>query len=77
MGGASDEEISEDIDEEILTEEMGIWMPSSVSQQDALTLGLGPLQAEELELRKGQANDCLENLRMALGHKAIIYHQYF
>ncbi|KAG2117531.1 hypothetical protein BD769DRAFT_1672572 [Suillus cothurnatus] len=64
-------------DEEILTEEMGIWMPSSVSQQDALTLGLGPLQAEELELRKGQANDCLENLRMALSHKAIIYRQYF
>jgi hypothetical protein len=56
---------------------MGIWMPSSVSQQDALTLGLGPLQAEELELQKGQANDCLENLCMALSHKAIIYHQYF
>ncbi|KAG1844776.1 hypothetical protein F4604DRAFT_1937331 [Suillus subluteus] len=72
----SDEEISEDIDEEILTEEMGIWMPSSVSQHNG-TLGLGPLQAEELELRKGQANDCLENLRMALGHKALIYRQYF
>ncbi|KAG1886594.1 hypothetical protein F4604DRAFT_1571859, partial [Suillus subluteus] len=73
----SDEEISEDIDEEILTEEMGIWMPSSSSQHNRLTLGLGPLQAEELELRKGQANDCLENLRMALGHKALIYRQYF
>ncbi|KAG1809366.1 uncharacterized protein BJ212DRAFT_1484485 [Suillus subaureus] len=71
----SDEEISEDIDEEILTEEMGIWMPSSTSQHNRLTLGLGPLQAEELELRKGQANDCLENLHMALGHKALIYRQ--
>ncbi|KAG1784341.1 uncharacterized protein HD556DRAFT_1315167 [Suillus plorans] len=60
----SDEEISEYIDEEILAEEM-----------DVLALGLGPLQAEELELRKGQANDCLEKLRMALGHKAIIYRQ--
>ncbi|KAG1729111.1 uncharacterized protein EDB91DRAFT_1085887 [Suillus paluster] len=73
----SDEEISEDIDEEILTEEMGIWMPSSTSRHNRLTLGLGPLQAEELELQKGQANDCLENLRMALGHKALIYRQYF
>ncbi|KAG2070067.1 hypothetical protein BDR04DRAFT_1118593 [Suillus decipiens] len=73
----SDGEISEDLDEEILAEEMGIWMPSSVAHHDALTLGLGPLQAEELELRKGQANDCLESLQMALGHKAIIYHQYF
>ncbi|KAG1784794.1 uncharacterized protein HD556DRAFT_1250836, partial [Suillus plorans] len=76
-GEVSDEEISEYIDEEILAEEMGIWMPSSVPYQDALALGLGPLQAEELELRKGQANDCLEKLRMALGHKAIIYRQYF
>ncbi|KAG1799946.1 uncharacterized protein HD556DRAFT_1305447 [Suillus plorans] len=76
-GEVSDEEISEYIDEEILAEEMGIWMPSSVPYQDALALGLGPLQAEELELRKGQAIDCLEKLRMALGHKAIIYRQYF
>ncbi|KAG1840122.1 hypothetical protein C8R48DRAFT_679665 [Suillus tomentosus] len=76
-GEVSDEEISEYIDEEILAEEMGIWMPSSVPYQNALALGLGPLQAEELELRKGQANDCLEKLRMALGHKAIIYRQYF
>ncbi|KAG1784396.1 uncharacterized protein HD556DRAFT_1251391 [Suillus plorans] len=45
--------------------------------QDALALGLGPLQAEELKLRKGQANDYLEKLQMALGHKAIIYRQYF
>lgn len=76
-GELSDEDISENVDEEILAEEMGIWMPSSVPYQDALALGLGPLQAEELELRKGQANDCLEKLRMALGHKAIIYRQHF
>ncbi|KAG1801986.1 uncharacterized protein BJ212DRAFT_1246864, partial [Suillus subaureus] len=35
------------------------------------------LQAEELELRKGQANDCLERIQLALGHKAIIYRQHF
>ncbi|KAG1787420.1 uncharacterized protein HD556DRAFT_1312744 [Suillus plorans] len=40
-GEVSDEEISEYIDEEILAEEMGIWMPSSVPYQDALALGLG------------------------------------
>lgn len=61
-GEVSDEEISEYINEEILAEEMGIWMPSSVPYQDALALGLGPLQTEESELRKGQANDCLEKL---------------
>ncbi|KAG1787048.1 uncharacterized protein HD556DRAFT_1312999 [Suillus plorans] len=40
-GEVSDEEISEYIDEEILAEEMGIWMSSSVPYQDALALGLG------------------------------------
>ncbi|KAG1722468.1 hypothetical protein EDB19DRAFT_1834993 [Suillus lakei] len=39
----SDEEISEDIDEEILIEEIGLWMPPSVSQHGPLTLRLGSL----------------------------------
>ncbi|KAG2035372.1 hypothetical protein BDR03DRAFT_868129 [Suillus americanus] len=52
-------------------------MPSSVLRNEALALGLHTLQAEELELQKGQANDCLEKLRQALGHKAIIYRQHF
>ncbi|KAG1864361.1 hypothetical protein F4604DRAFT_1513042, partial [Suillus subluteus] len=38
---------------------------------------LGALQAKELQLRQGQANDCLEKLRQTLGHKAIIYCQHF
>ncbi|KIK32124.1 hypothetical protein CY34DRAFT_43178, partial [Suillus luteus UH-Slu-Lm8-n1] len=32
---------------------------------------------EELQLRQCQANDCLEKLCQALGHKAIIYRQHF
>ncbi|KAG1829726.1 hypothetical protein DFJ58DRAFT_848610 [Suillus subalutaceus] len=71
------EDVLEDIDEEVPAEAMGIWMPSSVPRNEALALGLHALQAEELELRKGQANDCLEKLRQALGHKAIIYCQHF
>ncbi|KAG1732854.1 uncharacterized protein EDB91DRAFT_1057862 [Suillus paluster] len=38
----SDEEISEDIDEEILTEEMGIWMPSSASRTQQIDSWAGP-----------------------------------
>ncbi|KAG1720661.1 uncharacterized protein EDB91DRAFT_1064768, partial [Suillus paluster] len=71
------EDVLEEIDEEVPAEAMGIWMPSSVLRNEALALGLHTLQAEELELRKGQANDCLEKLRQALGHKAIIYRQHF
>ncbi|KAG1778007.1 hypothetical protein EV702DRAFT_968763, partial [Suillus placidus] len=57
---------SEEIGEEVAAEVM-----------DALALGLGALAAEELQLRQGQSNDCLERLRQALGHKAIIYRQHF
>ncbi|KAG1764090.1 hypothetical protein EV702DRAFT_1051462 [Suillus placidus] len=56
---------SEETGEEVAAEAMGIWMPSSIPYPDALALGLGALQAEELQLRQ------------ALGHKAIIYHQHF
>ncbi|KAG2091658.1 uncharacterized protein F5147DRAFT_586160, partial [Suillus discolor] len=68
---------SEEICEEVVAEAMRIWMPSSIPHDNALALGLGSLQAEELQLRQGQANDCLEKLRQALGHKAIIYRQHF
>ena len=50
-----------------------ICLPSSLKPADIQRLGLGVLAKQELELRKGQANDCLQNLRMALGHKAVLY----
>ncbi|KAG1743586.1 uncharacterized protein EDB91DRAFT_1080989 [Suillus paluster] len=65
------------VDDEIPAENMRLWMPSSVPPDQATFLGLAALQAEELELRKGQANNCLEKLCLALGHKAIIYCQHF
>lgn len=73
----SDEDDSELIDEEIPAEDMVIWMPSSMTHEHANVLGLAKLQEEELALGKGQANDCLEKLRLALGQKAVIYRQYF
>ncbi|KAG1838545.1 hypothetical protein DFJ58DRAFT_733798 [Suillus subalutaceus] len=73
----ADEDDSELIDEEIPAEDMGIWMSSSVTHDYADIFGLTKLQEEELELRKGQANDCLENIRLALGQKAVIYRQHF
>ncbi|KAG1763081.1 hypothetical protein EDD22DRAFT_846611 [Suillus occidentalis] len=58
----SDEDNSELIDEEIPAEDMVIWMPSSMTHEHANVLGLAKLQEEELALRKGQANNCLEKL---------------
>ncbi|KAG1820802.1 hypothetical protein EV424DRAFT_1347050 [Suillus variegatus] len=69
----SDEDDSELIDEEIPAEDMIIWMPSSVTHDYTDVLGLAKLQEEELALRKGQTNDCLENIQLALGQKAVIY----
>jgi hypothetical protein len=50
-----------------------ICLPSSFEQDDIERLGLHDLAKQEMELRQGQANDSLMGLRMALGHKAIVY----
>ena len=50
-----------------------ICMPSSLKPEDIQKLGLEILAGQELELRKGQASDCLQSLRMSLGHKAVLY----
>jgi hypothetical protein len=65
------------VDDEIPAEDMGLWLPSSVPYDQVFLAHLLALQAEELELKKGQANDCLERIWLALGHKAIIYRQHF
>ncbi|KAG2111109.1 hypothetical protein DEU56DRAFT_762242 [Suillus clintonianus] len=71
------EDDSELVDDEISAEDMGLWMPSSVLHDQVTSAHLLALQAEELELRRGQANDCLEKIRLALGDKAVIYRQHF
>ncbi|KAG1887759.1 hypothetical protein F4604DRAFT_1570502, partial [Suillus subluteus] len=71
------EDDSELVDDEISAEDMGLWIPSSVPHDQVTSAHLLALQAEELELRQGQANDCLEKIRLALGDKAVIYRQHF
>ena len=56
---------------------MGIQMPSSIGSVKLAELDLIDLQKEEMELRIGQANDCLEKLRTNLGTKAMLYRQNF
>jgi len=40
---------------------------------DMHRLGLATMASQELELRQGQANDALEGLRLALGHKSLLF----
>lgn len=67
------EEDEEDKEEGNSSEATIILMPSSMKREDIQRLGLETLAAQELELRKGQAGDCLQSLRMALGHKAVLF----
>ncbi|KAI6094077.1 hypothetical protein EV401DRAFT_1896503 [Pisolithus croceorrhizus] len=58
--------------EELASELMSIWMPSSIGSDKLTELGLVDLLKEERELRIGQANDCLDQLRTDLGNKAML-----
>ncbi|KAI6100065.1 hypothetical protein EDD16DRAFT_1526618 [Pisolithus croceorrhizus] len=64
--GVPEEEV-----EEVAYELMSIWMPSSIGSAKLTELGLVDLLKEERELRIGQANDCLDQLRTDLGNKAM------
>jgi hypothetical protein len=48
-------------------------MPSSFGAGQCQDEGWQDLLDQEMELRTGQANDCLEKLRVALGHKMILF----
>jgi hypothetical protein len=65
----------EEDDEEVAEnpERLRLAMPSSLGRACVVRLGLETLAKQELELRKGQANDALEGLRLALGHKALLW----
>ncbi|KAI6099659.1 hypothetical protein F5141DRAFT_1205122 [Pisolithus sp. B1] len=63
--------------EELASGLMSIWMPSSIGSAKLTELGLVDLLKDERELRIGQANDCLDQLRTDLGNKAMLYQQNF
>jgi hypothetical protein len=68
---------SEDSDEEddfanVNPEHAILCMPSTLGVQQCLKHGLGAMVDQERELRVGEANESLEKLRLALGHKAML-----
>ncbi|KAI6009101.1 hypothetical protein EDC04DRAFT_2610741 [Pisolithus marmoratus] len=67
-----DWEAPEEEVEELASELMSIWMPTSIGATKLTELGLHDLLKEERELRIGQANDCLDQLRTDLGNKAML-----
>ena len=58
---------------EIMPETRLLAVPSSLAPGEIDRLGLVDLARQEAELRRGQINDALEGLRMALGEKSLYY----
>lgn len=76
QGRAEGDEQSDDEEEDIFPESLGLWMPSSLGIQAATRAGLEGLAKEEIQLQIGQTNDSLERLRTHLGQKSVLYRMY-
>lgn len=68
---------SEDSDADAVPEDMpetkALALPSSLAPGEIERLGLDNLAGQEAALRRGQINDALEGLRMALGEKSLLF----
>jgi hypothetical protein len=53
-------------------EDITLVMPSTLESEKRDKWQLSEVAAEELALRKGEADDCLAELRLSLGHKALL-----
>lgn len=71
-GRASLSDEDTDDEEDWMPELEQLYLPSETSQPQLTRLSLLGFRNQELELRRGQANDALEQLRVALGHKALL-----
>lgn len=71
-GRASDNDEDSEEDEDWRPELEQLCLPSETRESQLRNLGLLGFRDQELELRRGQANDALEALRLALGHKALL-----
>ena len=54
-------------------EKIPLVMPSSLDRDTISQYNMGKLAQQELKLREGQANDCLQCLCLALGHKSLLF----
>lgn len=62
----------EDEADEVFSERASLLMPSSLGKKSCVTYGWGSLADQEKELRIAQADECLESIRLALGHKSLL-----
>lgn len=68
-----DRRYQEDEDDAAEPERMSLTLPSSLGKDHISKLGLEELASQEVELRCGQANDALAEIRIGLGHKSLLF----
>ncbi|KDQ48889.1 hypothetical protein JAAARDRAFT_201363 [Jaapia argillacea MUCL 33604] len=68
----SDDESDDEVDGDGKPERMKLMMPSTLGKAKCLAQGLGVMRSQEIALRKAQADESLEKLRLALGLKAML-----
>ena len=73
LGDASDDFLDDYPEGWFTPEKERITLPSSLSQGEIERLSLDSVAHVEAELRKGQINDALEGLRLALGEKSLCF----
>lgn len=61
------------VDDEDYPEKSILLMPSALGKDECGKIEWEKMMEQELELRIAQANNALEKLRLALGHKAAVY----
>jgi hypothetical protein len=69
----SDKEDEDESLEAGVAEDIRLMMPSALGAAECRRQGKTLLMSQEIELRLGQANDALENLRVALAHLCLLY----
>jgi hypothetical protein len=68
-----EEEVGDDDDwEDEFPENSTLCLPSTLGKNQCIEHGWGLIVGQELELRVGEVNECLERLRLALGHKSLL-----
>ncbi|THH10995.1 hypothetical protein EW146_g8191 [Bondarzewia mesenterica] len=67
------EEDEDDIADAIPTEKMAIALPSMLGLARCTELGLEEMAKQELELRKGQANDALHHICISVAQKSFLF----
>jgi hypothetical protein len=72
--GDTEEDYEDDYtDPKVIPEDRRLQMPSTLGSQACISRGKELLMQQEIELREAQANDALEQIRITLGQKSLLF----